>query len=111
MHCGRCLNDKFMFYFVDFIGGEEALMTPECGSDLIRAIALGRLPWWLSGKKIHLQCRSHRRPGFDPWARKIPWRRKWQPTPVFLPGDFCGQRSLVGYSPWGRKESATTEVT
>ena len=52
MHCGRCLNDKLMFYFVDFIGGEEALVIPECGSDLIRAIALGRLPWWLSGKKF-----------------------------------------------------------
>ena len=42
-------------------------------------------------------------------ARKIPWRRKWQPTPVFLPGEFHGQRSLVNYSPWGRKESDTTE--
>ena len=47
--------------------------------------------------------------GFDPWVRKIPWRRKWQPTPVFFPGEFHGQRSLVGYSPWGRKESDTTE--
>ena len=39
----------------------------------------------------------------------IPWRRKWQPTPVFLPGEFHGERSLAGYSPWGRKESDTTE--
>ena len=39
--------------------------------------------------------------GFDPWARKIPWRREWQPTPVFWPGKSHGQRSLVGYSPWG----------
>ena len=38
---------------------------------------------------------------FDPWVRKIPWRRKWQPTPVFLPGKSHGQRSLGGYSPWG----------
>ena len=44
---------------------------------------------------------------FDPWVGKIPWRRAWQPTPVFLPGKFHGQRSLVGYSPWGRKESDT----
>ena len=50
-----------------------------------------------------------RRPGFDPWVRKISWSRKWQPTPVFLPGKFHGRRSLVGYSPWGRKESDTTE--
>ena len=38
---------------------------------------------------------------FDPWVRKIPWRRKWEPTPVFLPGESHGQRSLAGYSPWG----------
>ena len=49
--------------------------------------------------------------GFDPWVRKVPWRRKWQPPPVFLPGEFHGQRSLAGYRPWGRKESDTTEVT
>ena len=47
-------------------------------------------------------CR-YRRPGFDPWVGKIPQRRKWQPTPVFLPGESHGQRSLAGYSPWGRK--------
>ena len=61
-----------------------------------------RLLMWLSD---NLQCRKHR---FDPWARKI-WRRKWQPTPVFLPGKWHGQRSLVGYSLWGCKESDTTE--
>ena len=49
------------------------------------------------------------RHGFDPWVGKNPWRRKWQPTPIFLPGNFHGQRSLAGYSPWGRKESDTTE--
>ena len=48
-------------------------------------------------------------PGFDPWVRKIPWRRKRQPTPVFMPGKSHGPRSLVGYTPWGRKESDTTE--
>ena len=47
--------------------------------------------------------------GFNPWVGKIPWRRKWQPTPVFLPGESHGRRSLVGYSPWGRKESDTAE--
>ena len=54
------------------------------------------------------QHRRHRRPGFNPWIRKIPWRRTWQPTPVFLLGEFSGQRSLVGYSPWGHKELDTT---
>ena len=52
------------------------------------------------------QCR---RPGFDPWVRKIPWRRAWQLTPVFLPGEFHGQRSLGGYSPRGHKELDRTE--
>ena len=47
--------------------------------------------------------------GFHPWVRKVPWRRAWQPTPVFLPGESHGQRSLTGYSPWGHKESDTTE--
>jgi len=42
--------------------------------------------------------------GFDPWVGKTPWRREWLPTPVFLPGKFHGQRSLVGHSPWGHKE-------
>ena len=69
---------------------------------------------WLSfcggsdDKSVCLQCR---RPKFDPWVGKIPWRRKWQPTPVFLPRESHGQRSLAGYSPRGRKESDTTEVT
>ena len=46
---------------------------------------------------------------FKSWIRKIPWRREWLPTPVFLPGESHGQRSLVGYSPWSRRESDTTE--
>ena len=52
---------------------------------------------WLSDKESACQCR---RWGFSPWVGKIPWRRKWQPTPVFLPGESHGQRSLAGYSPW-----------
>ena len=47
-------------------------------------------------------------PGFDLCVGKIPWRQKWQPTPVFLPREFQGQRSLAGYSPWGYKGSDTT---
>ena len=66
------------------------------------------LPRWFSGKKSACQCRKCR---FDPWIRKIPWRRKWQPTPVFLPGKFHGQKNLVGYSPWGCRELDTTEHT
>ena len=62
-------------------------------------------------KEPMCQCRRCRRPGLDPWVGKIPWRRKWQPTPVFLPGESHGQRNLVGYSPWGhrvRHDSAHT---
>ena len=66
-----------------------------------------RLTWWLSGKESACQGQRY---GFDPWVRKIPWMRKWQPTPVFLPGESHGQRILVGYSPWGHKESDTTEA-
>ena len=64
------------------------------------------LPWWLRWKRLCLQCR---RPRFNPSVGNIPWRREWQPTPVFLPGESHGQRSLVGYSPWCRKESNMTE--
>ena len=70
------------------------------------------LPWQFpggdSGKESACQCR---RCEFDSWVGKIPWRRKWQPTPVFLPGGFHGQRSLAGYTPWGHKELDTTEHT
>ena len=66
------------------------------------------LPRWLSCKEPTCQCRRHRRPEFDPWVGKIPWRKKWQPTPVFVPGESRSQRSLVGYSPWDCKESDMT---
>ena len=68
---------------------------------------LSGLPWWLSGKESTCQCR---RPGPDPLVGKMPWRRKWQPTPVCLPGKFHGQRSLVGYSPRGRKRVDITTL-
>ena len=55
------------------------------------------------GKELACQCRRHKRPGFDPWVEKIPWRRVWQPFPVFLPGESHGQRSLAGYSHWVTK--------
>ena len=68
-------------------------------------------PGGTSGKESACQCRKCRRHGFDPWVRKIPWSRKCQPTPVFLPGKFHGQRSLVGYSAWSHKELNMTEHT
>ena len=67
--------------------GQGAGLTPCLG-----------LPWCLRWYRICLQCR---RPKFDPWVRKILWRREWLPIPVLLPGEFHGQKSLAGYSPWG----------
>ena len=61
-----------------------------------------------SGEEPTCQCRKS---GFHPWVRKIPGRRKWQPTPVFLPRESHGQGNLAGYIPWTHKESDTTEAT
>ena len=80
-----------------------SLDSPVRGGTLYSASGL---PWWLRWKSVCLQCR---RPGSDSWVRKIPWRRKWQSTPVFLPGESHGRRSLAGYSPWGHKELDTAE--
>ena len=63
--------------------------------------------WWFIGKESACQYRRCR---FDPWVKKISRRRKWKLTPIFLPGKFHGQRSLVGYGPQGHKESVMTEV-
>ena len=67
-------------------------------------------PGGATGKEPTCQRRRHRRRGFSPWVGKTPWRRAWQPTPVFLPGKSHGQRSRAGYSPWGHKELDTTEA-
>ena len=64
------------------------------------------LPRWLSGKEFTCQGRRCR---FNPWVRKIPWRRRLQPAPVFLPGESYGQRNLAGYSPQSLKDPDTTE--
>ena len=63
-------------------------------------------PWWLRWKRVCLQCR---RPEFDSWVGKIPWRREWQPTPVLLPGESHGQRNPVDNSPWAFTDSDMTE--
>ena len=61
---------------------------------------LSGFSWWLNGKEPICQCKRH---GFDPWVGKLPLRRKWQLTAVFLPGNPMDRRSLEGYSPWGHK--------
>ena len=74
----------------------------------IFSIAYLGFPDGTSCKESTYQCRWHKRCEFDPWMRKIPWRRAWQPTPVFLSGESHGQRSLASYNPWSRKESDMT---
>ena len=68
--------------------------------------SIAGLPRWCWGKESACQCRRHKRHRLDPWLGKIPWSRKWHCTPIFLPGKCHG---LMGYSPWGHKESDTTE--
>ena len=67
------------------------------------------VPRWLTGEESSCQSRRHGKHGFNPRVRKIPWRRKWPPTPVFLPGKPHGQRSLAGHSAWACKELDATE--
>ena len=67
---------------------------------LVKLMFISGLPWWLNGKESACQCR---RRGFYPWVGKIPWRRKWQPTLVFLSGKSLGQRSMADCCPWDRK--------
>ena len=64
---------------------------------------------WASLVSQTVKKLQYRGPGFDPWVGNIPWMRKWLPTPVLLPGDSHGQRSLVGYSPWSCQKSDMTE--
>ena len=68
------------------------------------------VPGDTSGKEPACQCRRHKKCSLNPWVGTISWRKAWQPTPVFLPGESHGQRSLAGYSPWGLRESDMTEV-
>ena len=95
---------------IGFGAGGQSLLSV-LGNDFLSSLLGGppiRLPWWLrvGGGVVCLQCR---RPGFNPWVRNIPWRSKWQPTPVVLPGKSHGQRNLVGYTVHGVAESDTTE--
>ena len=76
----------------------------------VTALPMGRATVrWLSGKESTCWCKRHKRRSFDPWVGKIPWSRKWQPTPVFLSGKSHGHRRLAGYSLWGCKELDITE--
>ena len=109
-----CSALPFLTSHLSIYSGHQPLMdtSPSRASleFLQNKVGLG-LPWWLSGKESACQCRRCRRCVFDPWVGKILWRRKWQPTPVFLPVQSHGQRSYSpqGYSPQGHKDLDTTE--
>ena len=90
-------------------GGNRRKRSHHCLAHLVTEVTFGKTKVALvSGKEPICQCRRCQIHGFDPWVGNIPWRRKWKPTPVFLPGESHGQRSLGGYSPRGHKELDTT---
>ena len=97
-----CALDHWSIFFVWFKSPTSScvssLKTYPWSGDADGNIDRHRLPRWLSSKESTHQCRRH---WFDPYVRKIPWRRKWQSTPVFLPEKPHGQRSMHGHSPWG----------
>ena len=85
-------------YYLLIISKFHWLIRLNSSQECLHFSSKWRLLRWLKGKASSCQCRKCR---FDPWVRNIPWRRKWQPIPVFLPGKSHWQRSLEGYSPWG----------
>ena len=93
--------------------GQECRKTQTKEKRILSSLPISNLhqgfPGGAGDKESTWQCRRLRTPQFDPWVRKISWRRAWQPTPVFLPGESHGQRRLAGYSPLGHKESDMTE--
>ena len=93
--------------------GESSVLCPPQTSRVLsrrQPICLSPQEELRASQVVQLQrIWKHKRPGFDPRVRKIPWKKKRQPTPVFLPGKFHGQRSLVGYSPWDYEESDATD--
>ena len=88
-----------------------ALHCCQCWCQPFHFCTLMGFPGGASGTEPVCQCRRLKRHRINPWVRKIPWRRKWEPAPVFLPEESHGERSLAGYSPWGREELDMTEVT
>ena len=99
-------QDVIWHNLLQYPGPETHSLCPQFG-DILVSYGCRTVPRWLRGKESPCQCRRHRRSGFDPWVEKIPWRRKWQPTPIFLPGEPHGQRSLVGCRAHGVAKSRT----
>ena len=102
--CGQTLDQCLERRDIDGSSGDSSVCLPYSSFNPFFFFCIMGILQWLREYTVCLQCR---RPRFE--VRKIPWRREWLPTPVFLPGEFHGQRSLVGCSPWSHKESHTTE--
>ena len=99
-------GESYFFVFLEVPAMRPAFWRRKGRTNLdpaLKELTHQGLPRWCSAEE------SAWRPGFNSWVAKTPWRRKWQPTPVLLPGKSHGQRSLAGYHPWGHKESDTTE--
>ena len=99
----------FFFFLIGVLMGEArysrvSSLGLACWNNL-EGFTIGVSQVFPGGSDVKASACNGRDPGFDPWFGKIPWRRKWQPTPVLLPGKSHGQRSMVGYIPWSCKES------
>ena len=103
-----CLMEFDLIFKSHLLEGFPDILTPSHTTELINLPQSHYLRDSLVAQMVknHLQCRRLR---FDPRVRKIPWRREWQPTPVFLPREVHEQRSLAVYSPWDCKESDMTD--
>ena len=112
------MHTYYKSIYAECLYTESHCHIPETNTILEISYTLAGLPNWpkctgnlsglggTRGKEPTCQCRRHKRSGFDPSVGKIPWRRAWQPTPMFLPRESHGQRSLAGCWPWDLKESA-----
>ena len=87
------------------VGSKSCPYTWWCWKVMFYSLPLGTslMAQMVKKKKKKKICQPCRRPQFKPWVRKIPWRREWKPTAVFLPGEFHGQKRLEGYNPWGHR--------
>ena len=106
------LNSAFMSHGFSFMCTLFHFFKKRCkisGNNKRKISPILVFPRWSSSKESACQCRRRKRRGLDPRVRKVPWSRKWQPTPAFLPGEFHGKSILAVYSPWDPKESDMTE--
>ena len=108
------LSSAFFSDFISIILFIMIFLGSSCNysSDFLKLMLITNflgLPRWHSGREPTCQSRRHKKCGFNPWVKEIPWRKKWQPTWIFLPVKSHGWESMADYSSWGCKESDKTE--